>query len=274
LFAFPSVLNYTEADMKREIKPRKFNRRRFIAALLAGAPLAIVADSFWWEPGWLKVRKLKLADSPKHRFVHFTDLHHKGERDYLQKVVNKINAAAPEFVCFTGDLVEENRFLTEALEILGGIKAPLYGIPGNHDYWASADFGQISRAFARTGGAWLVNDDAPAANGQVHIHGVAQLKHAAVKPRATAQNILLLHYPLWVEVFYDKKFAAILAGHTHGGQVRAPFYGPLIVPFDSGRFDYGLFPTPAGSLYVSSGIGYFYINVRFNCRPEIAVVEI
>jgi predicted MPP superfamily phosphohydrolase len=41
-----------------------------------------------------------------------------------------------------------------------------------------------------------------------------------------------------------------------------------------GRYDLGLFQTPAGLLYVGSGIGWFFANVRFNCRPEIAVFEI
>jgi len=69
------------------------------------------------------------------------------------------------------------------------------------------------------------------------------------------------------------KLDLILAGHSHGGQVRLPFYGPLILPFGVGAYDLGLFQTSAGPLYVNAGIGYFYANVRFNCRPEITVFE-
>jgi len=61
----------------------------------------------------------------------------------------------------------------------------------------------------------------------------------------------------------------VLAGHSHGGQVRLPFYGPLIVPFGVGRYDLGWFQTAASPLYDNAGIGYFHLNVRFNCRPEI-----
>lgn len=45
-------------------------------------------------------------------------------------VVQRINALAPDFVCFTGDLIEEQQHLTEALDVLGEIKSPLYGVAG------------------------------------------------------------------------------------------------------------------------------------------------
>ena len=60
----------------------------------------------------------------------------------------------------------------------------------------------------------------------------------------------------------------------HGGQVRLPGYGSLLVPFGVGQFEMGLYATPSGPLYVNPGIGYFYVNVRFFCRLEITVFEI
>ena len=59
-------------------------------------------------------------------------------------MVRKINALSPEFVCFTGDLIEQTRYLREALETLARIKSPLYGVPGNHDYWSKAPFERIA----------------------------------------------------------------------------------------------------------------------------------
>jgi uncharacterized protein len=56
--------------------------------------------------------------------------------------------------------------------------------------------------------------------------------------------------------------------------VRLPFYGALIDGFGVGRYDLGLFQTPAGPLYVNPGIGWFPWPIRFNCRPEITVFEI
>ena len=67
----------------------------------------------------------------------------------------------------------------------------------------------------------------------------------------------------------------MLAGHSHGGQVRIPFYGPVVVPFGVDEYDLGWFSTPNGPLYVNPGIGYIYVyNFRFNCRPEITVIEV
>jgi hypothetical protein len=71
-----------------------------------------------------------------------------------------------------------------------------------------------------------------------------------------------------------QKFDLMLAGHSHGGQVRIPFYGPIMVPYAVDEYDLGLFQTGAGPLYVTSGIGWFPVPIRFNCRPEITVIEI
>jgi predicted MPP superfamily phosphohydrolase len=256
-------------------KPRKFSRRKFIRAACVLVPCAAIADARAVEPHWIKTTHLRVADQPEHRFVQFTDLHHKGDRAYAESVVKKINALAPDFVCFTGDLIEDAKFLPETLEILSGVKAPLYGIPGNHDYWSNAPFDGISKCFAATGGAWLVDEERVIANGKINLLGVAHLgpKHPTPSPKPGMKNILLIHYPAWAKVF-DEKFNLVLAGHSHGGQVRLPFYGAIMVPFLVDEYDLGLFQTKAGPLYVNAGIGWFYTPIRFNCRPEITVIEI
>ena len=60
-------------------------------------------------------------------------------------------------------------------------------------------------------------------------------------------NVLLIHYPYWVEQLAGLKFDLILAGHSHGGQVRLPFVGAVMVPGGVGQYDLGLFSTPSGS---------------------------
>ena len=256
-------------------KKLKINRRRFLRSVFVSAPLLALTDAFALEPAWVKVRKLSLSKTtPAHRFVQFTDLHHKGDRAYLQSVVTTINQLAPDFVCFTGDIVEDTKFLAEALELVQAIKAPVFGIPGNHDYWSHADFGVIAKSFSATGGTWLLDSEVPTADGKINLIGSTCTKAPDVKPRAGLKNILLIHYPAWVEKLAGRKFDLILAGHSHGGQVRIPFYGPLVVPFGVNQYDLGLFQTPSGPLYVNAGIGYFHLNVRFNCRPEITLFEI
>jgi uncharacterized protein len=260
------------------MKFSKISRRRFI--FLGGlllTPCVVTADARWVELEWVKVRRLRLTDGkPTHRFVHFTDLHHKGDRAHTESVVDTINSLSPDFVCFTGDIMEDVKFLPEALEILSGIKSPLYGVPGNHDYWSRAPFDQMIRSFASTGGAWLVDEQRVIAGGKINLIGMAHVgpRHSLPATGSGMKNILLMHYPAWAKLFTNQKFDALLAGHSHGGQVRIPFYGPIILPFSVDEYDLGLFQTQAGPLNVSSGIGWYPIPVRFNCRPEVVLIEI
>ena len=256
----------------------RISRRKFLATVVLATPGAVFADAKYLEPTWLKVRKLCVGNGPPtHRFVHFTDLHHKGDVDYLKSVVTKTNSLSPDFVCFTGDIIEEEKFLAEALEILSGVKAPMFGVPGNHDYWSRVSFEPIHKCFNATGGAWLIDAQHTIADGKINLIGItcSHDNQARLPLNPAVKNILLMHYPAWVKKLAGQKFDLVLAGHSHGGQVRIPFYGPLVVPYAVDEFDWGLFQTAAGPLYVNAGIGYVYgYNFRFNCRPEITVIEI
>jgi predicted MPP superfamily phosphohydrolase len=258
------------------VKINKLSRRRFLASAILASPFILGADARWLEPSWLSVRRIRLAkDKPTHRFVHCTDIHHKGDRPYLESMVRKINEQSPEFVCFTGDLIEETKHLSEALEVLGGIKSPIYGVPGNHDYWSNAPFSQIARAFQATGGAWLMNETATTSDGQFSLVGGTCFfsPRKPLQPVPQTKNIFLMHYPAWVKRL-THKYDLMLAGHSHGGQVRLPFLGPVHIPWGVDDYDMGLFQTACGPLYVNPGIGWYPIPVRFNCRPEITVFEV
>jgi predicted MPP superfamily phosphohydrolase len=262
------------------MKLRKFSRRRFLLAMALATPGVLVADARLCEPTWLKTRRIRLTDgTPTHRFVQFTDLHYKGDREFTLEMVKQINALAPDFVCFTGDLIEEAKFLTEALELISQIKSPIYGVPGNHDYWSHASFGEFAKSFAATGGAWMLDQQRVIAGGKVNLIGAAcvsyshRYRQATFPVRTDAKNILLAHYPAWVTRL-EQKFDLILAGHSHGGQVRIPFMGPVMVPFGVDEYDMGMFKTASGPLYVNPGIGWYPVPIRFNCRPEITVFEV
>jgi predicted MPP superfamily phosphohydrolase len=208
--------------------------------------------------------------------VHFTDVHHKGDRAYLATVVRKINTLSPDFVCFTGDLVEERGQLAEVLEILAGIKSPLYGVPGNHDYWSKAPWAGIAQCLAGTGGAWLLDEARVTADGKFSIVGATcrSARQPVPQTSATTRNIFLMHYPAWVKRLGVAKYDLVLAGHSHGGQVWLPLLGPVYVPFGVDEYVRGLFRTGAGPLYVNPGIGWFPWPIRFNCRPEITAFEL
>jgi predicted MPP superfamily phosphohydrolase len=93
--------------------------------------------------------------------------------------------------------------------------------------------------------------------------------------------IVLSHMGDVVREASTRGLDVVLAGHTHGGQVRLPFLGALITRsslgafFDRGRFDFAA-PNPQGvtTLYINSGIGMSVLPVRFDCPPRWAMVEL
>lgn len=249
-----------------------FLRRNAIRVIVYTSPVAALLYAFLIEPHWLAVREVDLADKPSLRIVLISDLHHKGDRAYLERVVQKINELAPDFVCFTGDLIEDSAYLEETLDVLKGIKLPLYGVPGNHEFWSHSRFDLVEEAFKSTGGAWLDNEVLEILDGRVTLIGVADNKIPEVPQDARGKRILLAHHPDIIEKLEGQHFDAIFSGHSHGGQVRLPFWGAIIVPPHTGKHDRGLFETPSGPHYVNPGIGTWYKRVRFLCRPEITVI--
>ena len=83
-----------------------------------------------------------------------------------------------------------------------------------------------------------------------------------------------MHYPQMANWLGEQRFDLILAGHSHGGQVRMPFYGALWLPDAVGPYQLGYYDTPAGPLFVNAGIGTYWFPLRWNCRPEVTVVTI
>ncbi len=254
--------------------PVKLTRRQFLG-LSAGAATLLVGDSVLIEPSSIKTRYVKLGQGETtHRLVQFSDVHHKGDRAHLEDAVKQINALSPDFVCFTGDLVEQAEHVDEALTVLKGIKSPLYGVPGNHDYISKADFKIINEAFAATGGRWLLNENMALDHGQINLIGAVCDQEQIVQPVPGAKNIVLMHYPVFVSHLEGRTFDLMLAGHSHGGQVRLPFYGAIVLPAGVGQYELGLYETASGPLYVNPGLGCLYFDIRFNCRPEITVFEV
>lgn len=252
-------------------------RRQFLLTAFAGVALPVAIESVTLEPQCLEVRRIKPGTGAVGcRLVHFSDLHHKGDLAYLNKVVGTINECQPDAVCFTGDIVEDRKFLPDVLAALAAITAPIFGVPGNHDYWSHIPFAAVQECLAAKGGDWLLNRSQLIANGKINLIGLAGWYPNKQLPpaRQGSLNIALMHYPAWAKQLHGRQFDLLLAGHSHGGQVRLPFFGALFLPGNVDEYDRGLFKTPAGPLYVNTGIGYIgNYHVRFNCRPEITVIE-
>jgi len=253
------------------------SRRRWLLRGALASPAVALADAVGLEPSWIRTRKLTVGGGRLGiRFAHFTDVHFKGDPDAVDKVVRIVNASGVRFAVFTGDLIEETRHLDAALQSLGRLRVPLYGIPGNHDHWSRADFTPIRKTFAATGGRWMEDDHVLVAD-RIRLVGLDH-PEIPVLPTEEAFRLVLIHYPAWADRLTlpapGRRFDLLLAGHTHGGQVRLPFVGPLVTPYETGGYDLGWFETRAGPLYVNPGIGTFFADVRFLCRPEVTLFEV
>ena len=256
------------------LKRRKLTRRQFLGLGLCALPAAAGLDGRFVEPGWPRVTRLDLAPDSKCRFVQISDLHYKGDAEYAAEIVQTVNALEPEFVCFNGDLVEEARFAPAALDFIRQIRRPVYGCPGNWDYGSGANFKAYDEAFRATGGAWLVDRSVVLPNHDLEIIGMGLGGVVALGDAKATRRVLLLHYPMQADRLDGRRYDLILAGHSHGGQVRLPLYGAPVLPYGVGRYDKGLFDSAGGPLYVNVGLGTYMFPVRFNCRPEITVIRV
>ena len=119
------------------------------------------------------------------------------------------------------------------------------------------------------GGIWIIGVD------DAHYYGCDDLSTPLAAVPESAFKLLLAHTP---ELYAEAAEAAIdlyLCGHTHAGQVRLPYWGPLMLnaacprAYTQGRWRHG---STAG--YTSAGVGCSLLPVRYNCPPEIAVIEL
>ncbi|MDD2582270.1 MAG: metallophosphoesterase [Desulfuromonadaceae bacterium] len=253
----------------------KISRRKFLSFTLAAIPGVTFAHKFTLETEQLKVNRLALDIMRQYSgIIHFTDLHFNGDTSVTDKVIDEFRRQKPDFACFTGDLIERSEYKEGAFAFIKSLGCPVYGVPGNHDYLSGVSSAEYQRAFAATGGSWLENRSTVTADRQIEIIGIAaSMSPPVFGPPQAARRILLSHYPAVADELGDNKFTLILAGHSHGGQVRVAFYGPLYLPEGVGRYDRGRFETAAGVMNVSAGLGTSILPIRFNCQPEITIIN-
>ena len=86
---------------------------------------------------------------------------------------------------------------------------------------------------------------------------------------------MLAHNPDTADSFFTSRVDLMISGHTHGGQVVLPFIGAPILPVANKTYSSGLKQSPKGqNVFISKGLGWAIAPVRFNCFPEIAVLEL
>jgi uncharacterized protein len=250
------------------------SRRQFLSLLLTAIPGASIAHGMTVEPERLRIKRFTLKTAgPAVRFVHFSDLHFRGETALTRKVADEIRRFRPSFACFTGDLIDDAEYKEGAFAFIRSLNCPLYGVPGNHDYLSGVPFKEFAAAFSLTGGGWLENENRVVPGTGVEVVGLSLDGDRKLPAPLSERRILLTHFPQAVDRIGDAGFAAILAGHSHGGQVRLPFYGSIYLPPGVGQYDLGSYQTAAGPLHVTAGIGTSGLPVRFCCPPELSLYE-
>lgn len=245
------------------------------------------------EPRRLQVKRisLQLPQLPEAfaglRIVQISDLHLGGwlKPLRLQAWLTRVNALQPDLVVITGDFVEETarQEPEELVTVLRTLQAPVYAVPGNHDHRRGVD--RVCQALAAVGVHVLRNEvhTLQRADAQLHLAGLGDQAWGDDDLDALLQRlpdhgsaILLAHEPDVADIAGPtERFALQLSGHTHGGQVRPPLLKrPLILPSWGQHYTDGLARVGSMPVYTNRGLGMIRPWFRFNCRPEIALLEL
>lgn len=208
-----------------------------------------------------------------------TDLHRSAlvSADLIDRAVTDALAAKPDLVVLGGDYVTnfDTRFAGPVAEVLGRLTAPagVIAVLGNHD-----DERTVPAALSAKGIRVLREQRMRLDMGgrSVDFVGISYWTRGAARIGALldheAMPILVAHDPRRLTEAESLSIPLVLSGHTHGGQVVVPPFGPI------NRFR---FPITQGSLhrnnttlFVSRGVGTIYLPVRINCPPEVAVITL
>jgi hypothetical protein len=159
--------------------------------------------------------------------------------------------------------------------------AGVYAVLGNHDHWADTE--RSLYWLEKTGQNLRHRTATIARDGQrIWLVGAGDLweDHVGLDGLLSGIpdgecRIVLAHNPDTADTDFSARVDLILAGHTHGGQVNLPFIGPPVLPVKNKTYSSGLKFSPRGApVFISRGIGWAVYPVRFNCLPEIAVLEL
>jgi predicted MPP superfamily phosphohydrolase len=270
------------------------NRRQRALLIVVAAMMAMLALwAFWIEPSQLVVHHASTGwRGPTLKVALLSDLHigapHVG-LDKLRQLVQMVNAESPDVVMIAGDFVTRGVLGGRAVEPeliareLKQIRAPLgvVAVLGNHDWWY--DGTRVIRAFQAEGIQVLENAAVrvESRGGPLWIAGISdqwtqQSNWAAALRNVTDDSavLALTHNP---DAFRGMPPRAdlLLAGHTHGGQVRFPLIGAPIVPSQYGqRYLRGLIEENGRRMFVTTGVGTSMLPVRFGVPPEIVILTL
>lgn len=218
------------------------------------------------------------------KIIHLSDIHHSRFTDleHISRAVDIANKLQPDVVFLTGDYVSHDAdYIAPVADVLGSLESEFgtYACLGNHDHWTDADLvthmlrgegikmliNEGVRFAARDGSFWLAGvDDYMAGKTDV----VAALKGSF----PDEMKLLLAHNPV---VFRQSVRASIdltLSGHTHGGQIKMRDPEKRILP--RRKLSSGLHYRKDSQIYITRGIGTVVVPARYQCPPEISLLEL
>lgn len=214
--------------------------------------------------------------------LHLSDLHFLGTpaRDYFQFVMDRCADWQPDLVALTGDIADSTRHMRWVGPVLGRLRWRSAGIAilGNHDHWLDTTY--LRRRLRRLG--MLVPSNSWH---QIQVRGepLIVIGHEGpwLKPPPDLSDcprepfrLCLSHTPDNIRWAQRASIDLMLSGHVHGGQVRFPLIGSVLVPSRYGRrYDYGVFDETPTLLHVSRGLSGDY-PLRYLCRPEVTLLTL
>ncbi|WP_373280710.1 metallophosphoesterase [Paenibacillus pini] len=269
-------------------------RRQFLkrsGATLLGTGILAGGYAWLWEPRQLDVtyHTLRFERLPAAfdgmKVVQFSDVHlgFYSNEAYIKRIMERIQQEKPDMICFTGDIVDgEAEPMRAYMPYLYSLQAPMgkFAVLGNHDFWGQPD--KVMQMLGDCGFKVLVNANhiVKSQGHSIAIVGLDDQLLGTPDPDKGLQGIpedmftlLLMHEPDYADVTADYSFDIQLSGHSHGGQVRLPLLGALMLPLGSKRYIKGMYKVGPRSmpLYVNRGIGETHLPLRFMCKPELTV---
>jgi hypothetical protein len=260
---------------------------------------ACVIDGLWIAPFRVGVTRFtvqspKLNGLPPLRLLHLSDFHIERLTQREARVLELIDALRPDVIVYTGDLlnfsnIDDPVARDECARLLQQLHAPrgVYGIPGTPLVDTPAV--QADLYPRATNIRWLRNETIGLAeHPPLQILGITcthdpqldapQLDRLCAALPASSFKLLLYHAPDLMPEASRAGVDLYLCGHTHGGQIRLPFYGAIFTSSLYGkRFEMGRYQEGATTLYVSRGLGLEgkgAPRMRFLCAPEMVLIEL
>lgn len=269
-------------------------KTKIILLILTISFLGIVFVPIWAffiEPNLLMVRRLEIKDPALKgiRVAYLTDLHLcQDGKDYALNLVKKVNEQNPDIILLGGDYIVVQIYKNKTMKpedifkILSGLKAKhgIFMVMGNHEASRQA-YKKITQSIKNTDIKLLqnVNTKLQIDGKTIYLVGIGDFSNnshnisRAFEGVDSTPVIAFTHSP---DIFpYIPDYVNItFAGHTHGGQVYLPFYGPLEKPTHLlGKYIKGIYTEGKKKMYVSSGIGNSHYKIRLFNIPEIVLAD-